>query len=1128
MLFGVGCIRVAIRRCSQTVRNTMIKNNDNGVVQDWRKRGFQQKGFVRPLMATVLTLSLSASAIAVVGGSKLNSGNSSDLLPDHVYQRAGFICNSPVGDASKRRGHSAGKSQAGEHSRICSSREILSVDDELSNFDKLNRSSGGLAVDSGDDYGRFQGDVDRLKRSTNEEEYVEYLLAGAITDVDFSTYYWSGDAPQDAPFKVAVSKSGLEESFEAVSLSQSVVGDSVDGWIKVDFSAGQIPDGYDYIRVSFPVISDWNNVWHPQLGRVALQYYAQDLGADNTTGDIDYPPVGGGQAALPVSEEIQILMAQNNIETQFDWYVTRGTGEERSNKLFDDGLQEYRFASFNLPNMNITEDPYWGVKNEWETEDGLKTIAAMGGKVARVYTLSIFNADNPTRLPVHVNIDEGGELVFNEDLFVAMDKMLAYANKHGVRVIVPFVDRSNWWGGVNQLAAFRGKSGSEFYSDLQVKEDYKQIVSFVLNRVNTVTGVAYKDDPAVFAWETGNELRAVTDEWTMEMAEHIKAIDNKHLLMDGKEVNLSHESLNSPMIDVVTNHYYGGGYADRFLKDWKTVAGRKPFVVGETGLVSDLTDIQGIVDEVVVQGATGIMLWSLRTQDAYGGFRDHSDDPHHAYHWPGFLENELAYGEQTILDFMWTAAYSINDELRPALPAPDGQPELLPIFTTSDIRWKGVTSAQYYDIERSETPSDDGSWVLVGDDIEVGGTGDEHWFLTDRIDWTGTLHSQVRTQLLFQDMSARPGVTYHYRVKGINLSGESNWSNIESVVSTGLTDGLFEDPLDTLTLVSRVLDPGNLVVDTGNAEYFGEEQDAGRIKHYTNKEDYLEYAFGGEINSFWLETFFWRGSGEEDVANFSVQLSKDGEEGSWEDYSGYAVTIGKIGDWEQISLTGGTFGKAYKKLRVVFPKANSDGNAWAQQLGSVKVGVGSIALNIPVDRKAAEKMTLIEDFESYASTADMTAIWSSYIALTPSLELSAGKRVKLDYDFAGNGYSGFENVFKDDAGNPVSYDWSDAYALKFWLEPDGSDNILTLQFKEADGDHWEAYTVMSPGQQAGEVIIPLSDFHMPHWGSTPSQVLNPNRIGFLKIFINQSIDGVLNSSTSETGIIYLDNLELVP
>src|SRR6202012_5964228 len=94
----------------------------------------------------------------------------------------------------------------------------------------------------------------------------------------------------------------------------------------------------------------------------------------------------------------------------------------------------------------------------------------------------------------------------NEDAMVMLDEALAAANRHGVRLIIPFVDNASWWGGIQELAGFRGKSRNEFFTDPELRDDYKRLVTTVLNRVNTKTGTRYKDDKAVLAWELGNEL----------------------------------------------------------------------------------------------------------------------------------------------------------------------------------------------------------------------------------------------------------------------------------------------------------------------------------------------------------------------------------------------------------------------------------------------------------------------------------------------------------------------------------------------------------------------------------------------------------------------------------------------
>src|ERR1043166_4926650 len=202
---------------------------------------------------------------------------------------------------------------------------------------------------------------------------------------------------------------------------------------------------------------------------------------------------------LIISATAFSVFAQNDMSR----FITRS-----GNKLME-GEREYRFISFNIPNLHLVEDNMtfeatneWRFPDEFEITDALTTIKQMGGRVARTYVISICKKTGPNPMPCHVK--RPGE--FNEEAFRALDKVLEVANRAGVRVIIPLVDNWKWWGGAEQYAEFRGKTAEAFWTDPDIIADFKQTVQYVINRRNTYTGKLYKDDKAVLAWETGNEL----------------------------------------------------------------------------------------------------------------------------------------------------------------------------------------------------------------------------------------------------------------------------------------------------------------------------------------------------------------------------------------------------------------------------------------------------------------------------------------------------------------------------------------------------------------------------------------------------------------------------------------------
>src|SRR5436305_13032935 len=165
-------------------------------------------------------------------------------------------------------------------------------------------------------------------------------------------------------------------------------------------------------------------------------------------------------------------LAQNDMR----YFITR------SGDRLMEGAKEYRFISFNIPNLHLVEDNMafeatneWRFPDEFEITDALQSIKQMDGRGARIYVISICKKEGPNPIPCHVK--RPGE--FNEEAFRALDKVLEIANRVGIRVVVPLVDNWKWWGGAEQYAAYRGLPPESFWTDGQVIADFKKTITFL-------------------------------------------------------------------------------------------------------------------------------------------------------------------------------------------------------------------------------------------------------------------------------------------------------------------------------------------------------------------------------------------------------------------------------------------------------------------------------------------------------------------------------------------------------------------------------------------------------------------------------------------------------------------------
>jgi mannan endo-1,4-beta-mannosidase len=431
------------------------------------------------------------------------------------------------------------------------------------------------------------------------------------------------------------------------------------------------------------------------------------------------------------------------------------------------------FVSFNIPTLHYIEDDsrFESVRqqrlpDDFEIRDALETLRLLGGKVVRIYTLSVRKPTDPPDAVRHVL----GPNQFNEEAFVGLDRALAAAAELGVQVILPFVDNWPHWGGIGEYAAFRGKRRDAFFTDEQLIQDFEATLDKVLTRTNTINGRAYRDDPTIYAWETGNEL-ARPDVWAARIAKYIKLRDPKHPLIDGTNgPSVREASLGDPDIDIVSSHHYGLARRNLELIDdnIRRIAGRKRYLIGEFGLWSAV-DTERMLQHVVGLPIEGVLIWGLRGHTREGGFYHHMErPPFQSYHLTG-SDSGAAYDEQAILKMMREAAFGAQRLPVPPIPAPPS-PVMLGATSHGAVGFRGSLAARDYAIERQTAP--DGPWQSV----------DDHFDET-RVPYRA-----------FVDPAPPVGQKVRYRVSAANQAGRSAPSSASEAV---LIEGrLFVDEMD--------------------------------------------------------------------------------------------------------------------------------------------------------------------------------------------------------------------------------------------------------------------------------------------------------------------------------------------
>jgi hypothetical protein len=317
------------------------------------------------------------------------------------------------------------------------------------------------------------------------------------------------------------------------------------------------------------------------------------------------------------------------------------------------GDRPFRFVGANLGIMH-----HGGQRDR--AEEVIAAAAADGLTVGRIWALGEGPVDASGWLREHFLFRAGPD-GWLEAPYRQLDRVLVAARRHGLRLIITL---SNHWadfGGVPQYLRWAGRwdektfgARDRFYSDPRCRAEVRAHVSRLLERRNSETGVAYRDDPTILAWELMNESDVVTEagararlRWMAEMAAFVKARAPDHLVASGvsayRTVRQRAQWLQIcrlPQIDLCDGHLYPeqllthhrpealDAVLDDYVQNARFVVG-KPFFVGEFGFAEATWQGQPrahwlgrIVDRLAGNGAAGGLVWIY--QPWTGTERDHA------------------------------------------------------------------------------------------------------------------------------------------------------------------------------------------------------------------------------------------------------------------------------------------------------------------------------------------------------------------------------------------------------------------------------------------------------------------------------------------------------------------------
>ena len=667
-----------------------------------------------------------------------------------------------------------------------------------------------------------------------------------------------------------------------------------------------------------------------------------------------------------------------------------------------------------------------------------------------------------------------------------LDYVIQQAEKKNLKLIITFTNYWEAFGGMDQYIKWCNEAGlgnnlnrDDFYTNETCKKWYKDYINGLLNHTNYYTGEKLKDSEAVFAWELANEPRCEKNDayckndilynWAKEMSAYVKSVDPYHMVAVGDEGFYNFDRQSEPYKSTVDSDYAFSGNPG---VDFDKLISIDTIDFGTPHFYCDSWSLK--IDGVGKNGGDDDMDWlKLHAQSAQKankpvileefGLKDRATRDSKYQSWMDLITDNEEYEFQGFN--YWMIASWIDDAKQASFG--DGK-----YYYTDYDQYTVYGPAEL----EAAVGTPEARNILLKAAAKMAAKNKTNYFSPSTADYDIAKGGNLKLNLYVQK-----GSFNSLTLGGKTLSSSSDY--------TYTSKGTNSNGVETIEItikesVLKNLDPSNYTLKANMS--------AGANPQCTISVD----------NSSIKSAVVTLNTTEVDKnskypTSLSAQMTLNGNT-----LKGILLNGTQLVSGTDYTVSGNTI-----KFTTSFIKKLSDDSATLTFDFSPCKDV-----DVELSVKDTTGNDVIDDFESYESSDDL---WSSYSRNQGGNDVSLSTVTKNGSKVLAFGYKIDDPNYCGVMKSIGTKDMSAYEGISLWVQGDNSNNNITVQFKDANGNYWESYVTLD--SSSGKTVnLPFSQFVQPSWQSAGA-AMDTSKLTEFAIYAG-------GSTSVKSGTVYLDNI----